>query len=89
MLSSFILAMSFRVYFRGSRLAVLKENNGIYLFEGDEDVMNKQTHALKSEVVSFSESISVSNKVMLWHNRLGHPSFPYLKQLFPSLFINL
>ena len=25
---------------------------------------------------------------MLWQHRLGHPSFPYLKQLFPSLFID-
>ena len=23
---------------------------------------------------------------MLWRYRLGHPSFPYLKKLFPSLF---
>ena len=26
--------------------------------------------------------------VMLWHYRLGHPNFLYLKRMFPSLFIN-
>ena len=25
---------------------------------------------------------------MMWHYRLGHPNFPYLERLFPSLFIN-
>ena len=35
-------------------------------------------------------SISTSNDsdVVLWHLRLGHPSFHYLKVLFPKLFIN-
>ncbi|KAI5340481.1 hypothetical protein L3X38_019755 [Prunus dulcis] len=28
------------------------------------------------------------DKVWLWHKRLGHASFGYLKKLFPSLFSN-
>lgn len=28
------------------------------------------------------------DNVMLWHLQLGHPSFCYLKHLFPKLFIN-
>jgi len=32
---------------------------------------------------------SASNRdVMMWHRRLGHPNFHYLKRLFPGLFIN-
>ncbi|CAL9005162.1 unnamed protein product [Prunus brigantina] len=29
------------------------------------------------------------DKIWLWHKRLGHASFGYLKKLFPSLFSNL
>ena len=60
-----------------------KECDGLYYFNNDQNV-NKQA------LVSSSGSVSVSNfnKIMLWHNRLGHPSFPYLKRLFPSLFRN-
>ena len=29
------------------------------------------------------------DKIWLWHKRLGHASFGYLKKLFPSLFFSL
>lgn len=58
----------------------------------------KVHHSIKKSISSFqcqstqsSESISQSNSdstIMLWHYRLGHPNFMYLKKLFPSLFIN-
>ena len=31
-------------------------------------------------------SIFAREKIILWHLRLGHPSFPYLKHLFHELF---
>ena len=33
-----------------------------------------------------SVSISSAREIMLWHHRLGHPNFSYLKRLLPSLF---
>jgi GAG-pre-integrase domain len=41
--------------------------------------------------VSLAERIieDNENKVMLWHKRLGHPSFGHLKKLSPHLFLGL
>ena len=46
--------------------------------------MNKQVKIASCE---FS-SLSREQTIKLWHRRLGHPSFPYLKKLFLSLFKN-
>lgn len=32
---------------------------------------------------------SAREEILLWHLRLGHPSFQYLKHLFPTLFKNV
>ena len=42
----------------------------------------------KAQSFNSTSSISVREKIMLWHYRLGHPSFLYLKHLFPELFID-
>ena len=51
----------------------------LYFFE-DEESKNKEAQGFSSI------STQVKDQIMLWHHRLGHPSFPYLKKLFPSLF---
>lgn len=52
--------------------------DGLYVWR-DGDSKNKQTTAF---------SVSSNNDVLLWHKRLGHPNFRYLKHLLPHLFIN-
>ena len=55
--------------------------DGLYYF--DEKAFQKEQ--VQSFVASVS-SFSVYEKLMLWHHKLGHPSFFYLRHLFPSLF---
>ena len=53
---------------------------GLYYFD-EVPISNKKAQNFIS-----TSSISVREKIMLWHYRLGHPSFLYLKYLFPELF---
>ncbi|CAL9017436.1 unnamed protein product [Prunus brigantina] len=43
---------------------------------------------VRDRVINTVQSCSVKDKqqIWLWHRRLGHPSFGYLKRMFPSLF---
>lgn len=60
-----------------------REIDGLYLFEDDTDLgRQRQSSCL------YSSLISKEHEVMLWHYRLGHPSFNYMKHLFPSFFNN-
>ena len=54
--------------------------DGLYYFVED-DSRNKGAHGLRSIC-----SASVKDEILLWHSRLGHPSFPYLKKIMPQLF---
>lgn len=63
------------------RIGSAKEHNGLLYFqEGISN--NKQALTAGCEFISLSRE----QQLMLWHCRLGYPSFQYLKQLFPSLF---
>ena len=60
-----------------------KEKDGLYYFDdGPDSSRQYQSTCLNSF------SVSKDSDIMLWHYRLGHPSFQYLKYLFPNLFQN-
>ena len=56
----------------------------LYYFD-DNRFENKQAQGF----IGSDHSIFVHEQIMLWHNRLGHPSFFYLKHLFLGLFKGL
>ena len=56
-----------------------REENGLYLLE----LQDRHQLANHSTLID-----SMTGDIMLWHRRLGHPSFGLLKYLFPSLVFN-
>uniref|UniRef100_A0A1S8ADA3 Uncharacterized protein n=1 Tax=Citrus limon TaxID=2708 RepID=A0A1S8ADA3_CITLI len=67
----------------GKMIGGAKMGGRLYFFN------NGSTYGRQDLQTCFN-SISVVNdsKIMLWHYRLGHPNFQYLKLLLPKLFMN-
>ncbi|XP_059289454.1 uncharacterized protein LOC132042971 [Lycium ferocissimum] len=64
----------------GKTIGSARESGGLYFLENGNNSLQLNPICLNST--------SVLNKVMLWHYRLGHPSFYYLRHLLPQLFRN-
>ena len=67
----------------GRMIGNVRESRGLYFLEDG----SKFSNLVQSSCFE-STSISGSDEIMLWHYRLGHPSFQYLKHLFLNLFCN-
>ena len=58
----------------------------LYYLDLESETSSRLQQAL---VVKSTCSPKKKAEILLWHRRLGHASFGYLKKLFPSLFTNL
>ena len=50
------------------------------------NLVQSNTYSTIPSVCFSNSSTTYDSTIMLWHYRLGHPNFVYLRKLFPSLF---
>ena len=56
------------------------KREGLYYFDNS---------ALGNAYAARSDLVNLKKEVWLWHKRLGHPSFGYMKKMSPTLFLGL
>lgn len=67
----------------GKMIGHAELKDGLYFSEADLVKKSQESQGLVS--TTFQQK---DDQVWLWHRRLGHPSFPLLEKMFPSLFTN-
>ncbi|KAA0025813.1 Beta-galactosidase [Cucumis melo var. makuwa] len=65
----------------GRTIGTARHSGGLYILNDNTSGSSISTTSLLSSYFSTSE-----HDFMLWHFRLGHPNFTYMKYLFPHLF---
>ena len=79
----------FQELYSGRMIRNAKKSVGLYLLD-TKTSLERQTQLASCNyvhaLISHSNKDSVLDPIMLWHFRLGHLSFSYLKHLFPYLF---
>ncbi|KAL4030324.1 hypothetical protein IC575_008560 [Cucumis melo] len=68
----------------GRTIGTAQHSRGLYILNDDTSGSSISTTSLLSSYLSTSE-----HDYMLWHFRLGHPNFTYMKYLFPHLFLKI
>lgn len=65
----------------GMTIGTAKEYEGLYY-------LDVSTVSVLSCGISGLASTTNDNNIVLWHKRMGHPSFSYLQRMFPHLHLN-
>lgn len=60
-----------------------EQNGGLYFLTQGSSIGRQGQQTCFNSI-----SVSSDKEIMLWHDRLGHPNFQYLKYLIPKLFMN-
>ncbi|KAA0040720.1 Retrovirus-related Pol polyprotein from transposon TNT 1-94 [Cucumis melo var. makuwa] len=68
----------------GRTIGSARHNRGLYILNDDTSGSSISTTSLQSSYFSASE-----HDFMLWHFRLGHSNFTYMKYLFPHIFLKI
>ena len=74
-------SVSFQDLSSGKMIGTARHSRGLYLLDDDTSSNSISITSLLSFYFTTSEQ-----DCMLWHFRLGHPNFQYMKHLFPHLF---
>ena len=74
-------SVSFQDLSSGKMIGTARHSRGLYLLDDDTSSSSISRTSLLSSYFTTSEQ-----DCMLWHFRLGHPNFQYMKDFFPHLF---
>ena len=74
-------SVSFQDLSSGRMIGTARHSRGLYLLDDDTSSSSISRTSLLSSYFTTSEQ-----DCMLWHFRLGHPNFQYMKDFFPHLF---
>ncbi|CAN0917564.1 Retrovirus-related Pol polyprotein from transposon TNT 1-94, partial [Linum grandiflorum] len=79
------LAISLEEEGSGRTIGIADLHDDLFIMNG---ARGAEGYGGQSRALATSILDNIDSQIMLWHIRLGHPSFGYLQKLLPQLFLN-